>query len=84
MSDREFSHIQIFQHWGKGMPQLMTGHKNCLQSEYLLGPCRRLIKKEFTVPRSDKGWETLDCRGNVELKFLTFEALDIDGQQWSA
>jgi len=25
----------------------------------LMGPGRRLIKKEFTGPRSHKGWETL-------------------------
>jgi hypothetical protein len=45
MSDREFSDIQIFQHSGKGIPLFMTGHKNCLQADYLLGPGPRLIKK---------------------------------------
>jgi hypothetical protein len=55
MCDREFSDIQIFQHSGKGIPLFITGHKNCLQADYLLGPGPRLIKKEFTGPRSDKG-----------------------------
>jgi hypothetical protein len=47
MSDREFSDIQIFQHSGKGIPLLMTGHKNCLQADYLLGPGSRLTKKDL-------------------------------------
>jgi hypothetical protein len=55
MSDGEFSDIQIFQHSGKGIPLFMTCHKNCLQADYLLGPGPRLIKKEFTGPRSHKG-----------------------------
>jgi hypothetical protein len=55
MSDGEFSYIQIFQHSGKGIPLFMTGHKNCLQADYLMGPGPRLIKKEFTGPRSNKG-----------------------------
>jgi hypothetical protein len=55
MSDREFSDIEIFQHSGKGIPLFMTDHKNCLQTDYFLGPGPRLIKKEFTGPRSDKG-----------------------------
>jgi hypothetical protein len=55
MSDREFSDFHIFQHSGKGIPLFMTGHKNYLQADYLLGPCPRLIKKEFTGPRSHKG-----------------------------
>jgi hypothetical protein len=59
MSDREFSDIQTFQHSGKGIPLFMAGHKNCLQSDCLLGPAPRLIKKEFTGPRSHKGCETL-------------------------
>jgi hypothetical protein len=54
MSDREFSDIQIFQQWGKGIPLFMTGHKNCLQADYSLGPGPRLLKKEFTGPRSHK------------------------------
>jgi hypothetical protein len=54
-NDREFSDIQIFQHSGKGMPLFMNGHKNCLQADYLLGPGPRLIKKEFTGPRSHNG-----------------------------
>jgi hypothetical protein len=55
MNDREFSDIEIFQHSGKGTPLFMTGHKNCLQSDYFLGPGPRLIKKkEFTGPRSHK------------------------------
>jgi hypothetical protein len=45
--DREFSDIQIFQHSGKGIPLFMTGHKNCLQSDYLLGPGPRFIKKNL-------------------------------------
>jgi hypothetical protein len=45
MSDREFSDIEIFQHSGKVIPLFMTGHKNCLQADYLLGPGPRLIKK---------------------------------------
>jgi hypothetical protein len=55
MSNREFSDIQIFQHLGKAIPLFMTGNKNCLQADYLLGPGPRLIKKEFTGPRSHKG-----------------------------
>jgi hypothetical protein len=55
MNDWEFSDIQIFQHSGNGIPLFMTGHKNCLQADYLLGPGPRLIKKEFTGPRSHKG-----------------------------
>jgi hypothetical protein len=55
MNDREFSDIEIFQHSGKGIPRFVIGHKNCLQADYLLGPGPRLIKKEFTGPRSDKG-----------------------------
>jgi hypothetical protein len=47
MSDREFSDIQIFQHSGKGIPLFMTGHKNCLQADYLLEPGPRLIKKNL-------------------------------------
>jgi hypothetical protein len=47
MNDREFSDIEIFQHSGKGMPLFMTDHKNCLQSDYLLGPDPRLIKKNL-------------------------------------
>jgi hypothetical protein len=54
-SDLEFSDIQIFQHSGKGIPMFMTGHKNYLQVDYLLGPGPRLIKKEFTGPLSHKG-----------------------------
>jgi hypothetical protein len=54
MSDREFSDIQIFQ-----LSLFMTGHKNCLQGDYLLGPGPRFIKKDFTGPRSHKGSETL-------------------------
>jgi hypothetical protein len=46
MSDREFSDIQIFQRSGKGIPLFMTGHKNCLEADYLLGPGPRLIKKK--------------------------------------
>jgi hypothetical protein len=55
MNDREFSDIEIFQHSEKGIPLFMTGHKNCQQADYLLGPGPRLIKKEFTGPRSHKG-----------------------------
>jgi hypothetical protein len=55
MNDREFSDIQIFQHSGKGILLFMTDHKNCLQADYLFGPGPRLIKKEFTGPRSHKG-----------------------------
>jgi hypothetical protein len=55
MKDLEFSDIQIFQQLGKGIPLFMAGHKNCLQADYLLGPGPRLIKKEFTGPRSHKG-----------------------------
>jgi hypothetical protein len=54
MNDWEFSDIEIFQHSGKGIPLFMIGHKNCLQADYLLGPGPRLIKKEFTGPRSHK------------------------------
>jgi hypothetical protein len=55
MNDREFSDIETFRHSGKGIPLFMTSHKNCLQADYLLGPGPRLIKKEFTGPRSHKG-----------------------------
>jgi hypothetical protein len=55
MSDREFSDIGIFQPSGKGIPLFMTGHKNCLKDDYLLGPGPRLIKNEFTGPRSNGG-----------------------------
>jgi hypothetical protein len=55
MNVGEFSDIEIFQHLGKEIPQFMTGHTNCLQADYLLGPGPCLIKKEFTGPRSDKG-----------------------------
>jgi hypothetical protein len=54
MSDREFSDIQIFQHSGKGIPLFMAGYKNSLQADYLLRTGPRLIKKEFTEPRSHK------------------------------
>jgi hypothetical protein len=47
MSDRESSDIEIFQHLGKGIPLFMPGHKNCLQSDCLLGPGPRLIKKRI-------------------------------------
>jgi hypothetical protein len=46
MGDREFSDIEIFQHSGKGIPLFMTGHKNFLQADYLLGPGPRIIKKK--------------------------------------
>jgi hypothetical protein len=55
MNDREFSDIEIFQHSVKGIPLFMTDHKNCLQSDYFLGPGPCLIKKEFTGPRAHKG-----------------------------
>jgi hypothetical protein len=55
MNDREFSDIEIFQNSGKGIPLFMIGNKNCLQADYLLEPGPRLIKKEFTEPRSNKG-----------------------------
>jgi hypothetical protein len=55
MSDQEFSDIEIFQHSGKGIPLFMTGHKNCLQTDYLLGLGPHLMKKEFTGPRSREG-----------------------------
>jgi hypothetical protein len=55
MGDGEFSDIQIFQHSGNGIPLFMTGHKNCLQADYLLGTDPRLIKKEFTGLRYLKG-----------------------------
>jgi hypothetical protein len=55
MNDREFSDIELFQHSGKGIPLFMAGHKNCLQADNLLGPGPRLIKREFTGPRSYKG-----------------------------
>jgi hypothetical protein len=46
MTGQEFSDIEIFQHSGKGILLFMTGHKNCLQSEYLLGTDPRLKKKK--------------------------------------
>jgi hypothetical protein len=54
MNDQEFSDIEIFQHSGKGIPPFMTGHKNCLQPDYLLGPGHRLIKIIFTGPKRGK------------------------------
>jgi hypothetical protein len=47
MNEREFSDIEIFQHSGKGIPLFMTGHKNCLQADYLLGPGPHLIKSNL-------------------------------------
>jgi hypothetical protein len=47
MNDREFSDIEIFQHSGKGIPLFMTGHKNWLQGDYLLGPGPRLMKRRI-------------------------------------
>jgi hypothetical protein len=47
VGDGEFSDIQIFQHSGKAIPLFKTGHKNCLQADYLLGPGPRLIKKNL-------------------------------------
>jgi hypothetical protein len=55
MNDREFSDVEIFQHSGKGIPLFMTGHKNFLQADCLLGLGRCLIKKEFSRPPSHKG-----------------------------
>jgi hypothetical protein len=55
INDGEFSDIHIFQRSGKEILLFMAGHKNCLQADYLLGPGPRLIKKEFTCPRSHKG-----------------------------
>jgi hypothetical protein len=46
-NEQEFSDIHIFQHSGKGIPLFMTGHKNDLQSDYLLGPGPRLSKKRI-------------------------------------
>jgi hypothetical protein len=59
MNDREFSDIEIFQHSGKGIPLFMTGHKNCLQADYLLGPGPRLIKKKLPgrdLTKVEKHW----------------------------
>jgi hypothetical protein len=59
MNDREFSDIQFFQHSGKGIPLFMTGHKNCLQADYLLGPGPRLIKKNLQgrgLTKVEKHW----------------------------
>jgi hypothetical protein len=47
MNDREFSDIEMFQHLGKGIPLFMTGHKNCLQFDYLLGLGPHLIKNNL-------------------------------------
>jgi len=33
MNNREFSDIKIFRHSGKGMPLVMTGHKNYFQAD---------------------------------------------------
>jgi hypothetical protein len=57
MSDREFSDIEIFQHSGKGIPLFMTGHKNFLQADYLLGP--GLIKNNLpgrVLTKVEKHW----------------------------
>jgi hypothetical protein len=59
MNDRGFSDIEIFQHSGKGIPLFMIGHKNCVQSDYLLGPGPRLIKKNLPdrgLTRVEKHW----------------------------
>jgi hypothetical protein len=47
MSDGEFSDIEIFQHSGKGIQLFMTGHNNCLQADYLLGPGPSSYKKRI-------------------------------------
>jgi len=39
----------------------------------LLGPGPRLIKKEFTGPRSHKGWETLPYCTHVRTPSFTSE-----------
>jgi hypothetical protein len=59
MSDREFSDIEIFQHSGKGIPLFMTGHKNCLQADYLLGLGPLFIKKNLPgrgLTKVEKHW----------------------------
>jgi hypothetical protein len=59
MNDQGFSNIEIFQHSGKGIPLFMIGHKNCLQSDYLLGPGPRLIKKNLPgrgLTKVEKHW----------------------------
>jgi hypothetical protein len=65
MKYREFSDIEIFQHSGKGRRLFMTGHKNCLQSEYLLGLGHRLIKNNFPgrgLAKFEKHW----VRGHLD------------------
>jgi hypothetical protein len=54
MNDREFSDIEIFRHSGKGIPLFMTGHKNCLQADYLSGPGSRLTQKERERERESR------------------------------
>jgi len=39
----------------------------------LLGPGSRLVKKEFTGPRSLKGWETLLCRVRSSASSFCFQ-----------
>ena len=46
MNVLEFSDIEIFQHSGKGIPLLMTGHKNCLQVDYKNGRPILFLKTE--------------------------------------
>jgi hypothetical protein len=47
MSDREFSDMQILKHSGKGIPLCMTGNKNCLQADYLLGIYRAAVSQRL-------------------------------------
>jgi hypothetical protein len=59
MNDREFSDIEIFQHSGKVIPLFMTGHKNFLQVDYLLGWALVLYKKNLQgrgLIRVEKHW----------------------------
>jgi hypothetical protein len=51
---REFSDIEIFQHSGKGIPLFMTGHKNCLQADYLLGPAFVFKKRIYRAAVSQR------------------------------
>jgi hypothetical protein len=62
MNGREFSDIEIFQHSGKRIPLFMTGHKNCLQSDCLLGPGPRLLKKNLPgrgLTKVEKHWKSI-------------------------
>jgi len=60
--------------WKKNLPGrgLTKVEKHC-RGRNLLGPGPRLVKKEFTWPRSHKGWETLSWRQSVGTGTSSYE-----------